>query len=81
MELAEPEIHQLLLVENAEFRTLADQHRECDDRLEQLARRKPLTEQDWLEQIDLKKRKLLLKDRMAEMIHAYDHEQGQSVTH
>ncbi|MFQ5742879.1 MAG: DUF465 domain-containing protein [Acidobacteriota bacterium] len=74
MELAEPEIRNLLLDKSEEFQHLSARHREFESRLEQLSRKHPPSEQERLEQIELKKRKLLLKDRMASMIREHAHE-------
>lgn len=79
MELAETEIRSRLLEESEEFRSLADKHQAFDERLEELARRRRISEQERLEQVELKKRKLLLKDRMAAMIRTYQRE-GATVT-
>jgi len=72
MELAETEIRSRLLEESEEFRDLADRHQAFEDRLDELTRRRPRSEQERLEQVELKKRKLLLKDRMAAMIRGYE---------
>jgi uncharacterized protein YdcH (DUF465 family) len=55
-----------------ELKALAAQHHDLDDKLTQLSSRSYLSEQQQLEEITLKKRKLQLKDRM-ESIRRHDH--------
>ncbi len=81
MELAEPKIRDLLLDDDEEFRRLAAQHRELDSRLEQLSGKQVPSEQDRLEQLEIKKRKLLLKDQMADRIRGYAQSRETVVTH
>jgi len=66
-----------LIAENAEFRELEQQHREYDTLLKELMRRKYLTPEDQLREVELKKKKLALKDRMLQM--AIEYEQRQQV--
>jgi hypothetical protein len=47
-----------------ELRQLAARHHELDDRLHELTTRPYLSEREQLEEVDLKKRKLQIKDRM-----------------
>ena len=54
----------LLLQTDEEFHRLAAQHHELEDRLDQLTAKHYLSEPEQLEETDLKKRKLQLKDRM-----------------
>ena len=50
-----------------EFQQLAAKHRELESRLHELHARSYLSEPEQLEEVDLKKRKLLLKDRMEDL--------------
>ena len=50
-----------------ELHQLAAQHRELDDRLHQLTTKPYLSQPEQLEEVTLKKRKLLLKDRMEDL--------------
>jgi len=50
--------------QSEELKQLAAQHHDLDDRLTQLTSRHYLSEPEQLEEVTLKKRKLLLKDRM-----------------
>jgi uncharacterized protein YdcH (DUF465 family) len=53
-----------LLERNAEFRNIHEEHQRHETRLAVLARKPFLTEDERLEEKNLKKRKLVLKDRM-----------------
>jgi uncharacterized protein YdcH (DUF465 family) len=59
-----PEGKDLLLETNDEYRQLVSQHHELDGRLVELESKHYLSEQEQLEEVTLKKRKLHLKDRM-----------------
>ena len=59
---------QLLLESNDEFRQLATQHHDLDERIHNLATRSYLSEPEQLEEVTLKKRKLQLKDQMESML-------------
>lgn len=65
MELLETDYSARLLGDNDEYRRLEDQHRRYEKQLEQIAHRRPFTQKDWFEESVVKKRKLLVKDRMA----------------
>ena len=60
-----------MLETSDEYRQLAARHHELDDRLKQLAGKHYLSNDEQLEEVTLKKRKLLLKDRMEEIRHQY----------
>jgi uncharacterized protein YdcH (DUF465 family) len=62
------ELKELLLKTDAEFRQLATQHHELDDRLHQLSGKAYLSEPEQVEEVTLKKRKLHLKDRMEDIL-------------
>jgi uncharacterized protein YdcH (DUF465 family) len=59
---------QQLLESNDEFRQLATQHHDLDERIHNLATRSFLSEPEQLEEVTLKKRKLQLKDQMESML-------------
>jgi uncharacterized protein YdcH (DUF465 family) len=65
------EIKDILLQQDEEFRRLADEHRQFDQELKDLSSRKYLAPQDQLREVELKKRKLQLKDRMLEIAADY----------
>ena len=58
------ELRELLLRSDQEYRDLALKHHELDDRLHELAHRSHLNESEQFEEVQLKKRKLHLKDKM-----------------
>jgi uncharacterized protein YdcH (DUF465 family) len=58
------ELRELLLQSDQEYRDLALKHHELDDRLHQLITRPYLSETEQIEEVQLKKRKLQVKDRM-----------------
>jgi uncharacterized protein YdcH (DUF465 family) len=60
--------------ENAEFRRLSEEHRVYEGKLYELLQRHHMTEQDRLEEIQLKKKKLNLKDQMNSMISKFRNE-------
>jgi uncharacterized protein YdcH (DUF465 family) len=66
------EIQQMLSDADPEFRQLAEEHRRCDSRLTELIAKSDITVDDELEEKMLKKRKLRLKDQMAERIRSYE---------
>ena len=61
-----PEIKALLQTDE-EFNQLAAQHHQLEDRLHQLTSKHYLSEPEQVEEVNLKKRKLQLKDRMEEI--------------
>ena len=62
------EMKKQLLQSNDEFRRLATQHHDLDERIHSLATRQYLSEPEQLEEVTLKKRKLQLKDQMESML-------------
>jgi len=62
------EMKKQLLESNDEFRQLATQHHDLDERIHSLATRQYLSEPEQLEEVTLKKRKLQLKDQMESMM-------------
>ena len=59
---------QQLLESNDEFRQLATQHHDLDERIHNLAVRHYLSEPEQLEEVTLKKKKLQLKDQMENIL-------------
>ncbi len=66
------EIQQMLSEADPEFRQLAEEHRMCETRLTELTSKPDITTEEELEEKMLKKRKLRLKDQMAERIRSYE---------
>lgn len=62
------DISQMLYEENQEYKTLLDEHRSLEDRLNELSNRRYLSDTEQLEEVNLKKKKLALKDRMQELV-------------
>lgn len=67
----EQALKELLLKESEDFRKFHEEHQECEKRLEILQMKSLLSEQEKLEERDLKKRKLALKDKMYRMMTEY----------
>ena len=62
------EVKNLLLESDQQFRTLAEQHHQLDDRLHQLIDKHYLSDTEQIEEVTLKKKKLQLKDRMEDIL-------------
>lgn len=58
------ELKRKLLESDDEFRRLATQHHDLDEKIHNLAARPYLSEPEQLEEVTLKKKKLQLKDQM-----------------
>ncbi len=69
--MEEKEIKERLLKENKEFRNAFDQHKKLERKLSKFQARSYLTEEEKLKEKQLKKNKLLLKDKMYHMITEY----------
>ena len=65
------EIQQLLADADPEFRQWAEEHRRCETRLSELTSKNEISTEEEIEEKTLKKRKLHLKDRMADRIRSY----------
>jgi uncharacterized protein YdcH (DUF465 family) len=74
------ELKELLLKTDEEFRQLATQHHQLDDRLHELSGKAYLSEIDQVEEVKLKKLKLQLKDRMEDILRRHRSEPPQ-ITH
>ncbi len=62
------DIHDRLLKEDVRFQRLFEEHRRYEQRLEQLQSRRWLSDEERVEEVQLKKRKLALKDEMAAIV-------------
>jgi hypothetical protein len=67
----ENELKELLARENPDFRRTLEEHRACETALEGLKAKPFLTDAETLEEKELKKRKLALKDRMYQLMLAH----------
>jgi uncharacterized protein YdcH (DUF465 family) len=65
------ELKRQLLQTDEEYRQLASQHHDLDEKLHSLATRNYLSEPEQLEEVTLKKRKLHLKDQMESIVRRY----------
>lgn len=65
------DVQQILTTEDPEFRQWVEEHHECEDRLHQLISKSQITVDEEIEEKRLKKRKLHLKDQMAERIRTH----------
>jgi uncharacterized protein YdcH (DUF465 family) len=62
------DLKELLLQTDAEFHQLATKHQELEGRVNELTAKPYLSEPEQLEEVTLKKRKLLIKDRMEDIL-------------
>lgn len=62
------ELKRRLLQSDEEYRRLATQHHDLDERIQNLSSRAYLSEPEQLEEVTLKKRKLRLKDQMESIL-------------
>ncbi|GAC1429294.1 MAG: hypothetical protein NVS1B11_14620 [Terriglobales bacterium] len=67
-----------LLASHEEFRKLADEHTQYEQRLDSLIQKRFLTDDEKLEEVRLKKLKLRLKDQMQSIERQYSLVVGQS---
>jgi uncharacterized protein YdcH (DUF465 family) len=70
------QVRDQLLASNEEFRRLADEHSQYSTRLDSLIQKKYLSEEEKVEEVQLKKLKLRLKDQMQTLESQYraDHQ-------
>ena len=70
----EEEIKEHLISADPEFRRLVEEHKLYEGQLSELHSRQHMTEQDHVEEVRLKKKKLHLKDQMNSMIQKFRNE-------
>ncbi len=75
------ELKQRLLQTDQEYRQLATQHHDLDEKLHTLASRNYLSEPEQLEEVTLKKRKLQLKDQMENILRRHRSAGSTAVAH
>lgn len=66
------DIQHILADQDPEFRLWAEEHRTCESRLQELTTKPDISVDEEIEEKRLKKRKLHLKDQMAERIRTYE---------
>ena len=69
------ELRRQLLQNDEEYRQLATQHHDLDEKLHSFTERNYLSEPEQLEEVVLKKRKLHLKDQMETIVRRHRTEQ------
>ena len=72
------EVKNLLLQSDQQFRQLAEQHHQLDNRLHQLHGKHYLSDTEQLEEITLKKKKLALKDQMEVILREYSRQHSRA---
>jgi len=72
------EVKNLLLQSDQQFRQLAEQHHQLDNRLHQLIGKHYLSDTEQLEEITLKKKKLALKDQMEIILREYSRQHSRA---
>lgn len=72
------EAKNLLLQRDLQFRQLAEQHHQLDDRLHQLIEKHYLSDTEQLEEVTLKKKKLALKDQMETILREYSRQHSRA---
>lgn len=68
MPITAQDIRKTLLASDAEFQRLAHEHSRCESQLEQLRKQAYLSSEDLTLEINLKKKKLRLKDEMERLV-------------
>ncbi len=76
MATATREIREFLMSSDPEFQRLAQQHSQYEARLEELTKQTYLNAEDLLLEVELKKRKLRLKDEMERLVALHDRERA-----
>ena len=66
------DIQRILSDEDPQFRQWAEEHRQCENRLNELTSKHEISTEEEFEEKTLKKRKLHLKDQMSERIRSYE---------
>jgi uncharacterized protein YdcH (DUF465 family) len=66
--IGEAELKEQLLHTNEDYRRLAAEHQSYSDQLEELSNRPHLSDEEQMQEVMLKKKKLLLKDQMYLML-------------
>ncbi|MCI0620596.1 MAG: YdcH family protein [Acidobacteria bacterium] len=78
MELGTVDIKEHLLQSDEDFRRLAQKHHQYDEQLDRLVHKAHLSEEERVEEVNLKKMKLHVKDQMETMIQKYRQQAAKS---
>ncbi len=62
--MKENEIKKIMLKKNKEFKKVFNEHQNCEKELEKFNKKSYLTEKERVQEKNLKKKKLMLKDKM-----------------
>ena len=73
MDVQPQDLKQQLLQTDDEFQQLAVKHHELEDRLHELTAKHYLSDPEQVEEVTLKKQKLVLKDRMEDILRRHRH--------
>lgn len=65
------DISQILYEQNQEYRSLFDEHRSLESRLIELSSHRYLSDNEQIEEVTLKKKKLALKDKMQQLLRSF----------
>jgi uncharacterized protein YdcH (DUF465 family) len=65
------DISQILYEQNQEYRSLFDEHRSLESRLIELSSHRYLSDNEQMEEVTLKKKKLALKDKMQQLLRSF----------
>ena len=71
IELSQHNVEAVLLRESEEYQQLTQRHRELDEQLSSLTGKLLLSPEEKVEEVRLKKKKLRIKDRMAQMLRSH----------
>jgi uncharacterized protein YdcH (DUF465 family) len=70
------EVKNVLLQSSPEYRELAERHHQLEDRLHEFTARHYLSSSEQFEEVNIKKRKLAVKDQMEQIAQAYARTHG-----
>jgi uncharacterized protein YdcH (DUF465 family) len=73
MSITTHDVRQSLLAQDSEFRQLSERHSLCEMQLEQITKAIYLSAEDLIQEAELKKIKLHLKDEMERIVARYQH--------
>ncbi|MEW6409312.1 MAG: DUF465 domain-containing protein [Nitrospirota bacterium] len=77
--LSDSEVIDILRKESEEYRRLEEEHKNLEEMLSEIDKRKFLSTEEEIERKRIQKQKLLKKDRMAEIIRDYKRQMFQGV--
>jgi hypothetical protein len=72
IKMKEEEIKKILLQDSEEFRRIYEEHQRCEKALNEIQSKSFLNEDDYLQEKQLKKKKLKLKDEMYRIISRFE---------